>query len=78
MIEKGNRIEVADRLRLVQQPGHPKTIRAHFLEDGRPFRSLESYSVSAMKARRNESDALGKMGLGRTEIHGFLQLNFPC
>ncbi len=76
MIEKGNRIKVADGLRLVEEPGHPETICSLCLQDCRPFCSLQRYPIGPMKAGRDKSDTLGKMGLGRSNFHECLQLSF--
>ena len=76
VIEKCERIRVAERLRFVDQTGHPEAVRSLRLKDGRPFRRLQGYPVRAVKTGRDKSNALWKMGRRVTKIHGFLQLDF--
>ncbi len=64
MIEKSNRLEMADVFALVEQARHPKTFRAFGFQDFGPFGRLEGHSVCAVKTGGDESDVFGKMGLG--------------
>ena len=54
----------------VEQAGHPEAGVAHAAEDVRPFAGFEGDAIGAVKARRDEADALGRAGGEDAGAHG--------
>ena len=61
---------MADLRRGVEQAGHPEAGVAHAREDVRPFARFERDAVGAVKAGRDEADALGRAGGEDAGAHG--------